>query len=96
MLSLFFHYQYNKTLKQRIDNHLKSIAENQRNTVDLFLKERVANLRNTFRAIVVPGASTQEDLALTLSKLRRESETFVDLGLFGPDGADRGAPATDL
>ena len=86
VLSIFFHYQYHATLRQGIDNHLKSIAENQRNTVDLFLKERVANLRSAFRPVSLSLNATAEEIEKTLSKLRRESDTFVDLGFFQPDG----------
>jgi len=86
ILAAFFHYQYTDTIKQGIDNHLKSIAENQRNTVDLFLKERVSNLRNVAGegSCDIPPSAGQMDRIL--SALRSESPTFVDVGLFSPDG----------
>ena len=40
IMSAYFHFEYNATLREGIDNHLKSVAENQRNTID-----RVANGR---------------------------------------------------
>lgn len=86
LLAVVFHLQYGATLREGIDNHLKSIAENQRNTVDLYLRERVANLRSAFRAgasTAVPGAL---DLKQLLYDLRLESPAFVDVGLFAPDG----------
>jgi two-component system NtrC family sensor kinase len=85
-LSVYFHYQYNQSLQQGIDNHLRSLAENQRNTVDLFLKERVANVRNVLQSSSwsTPGAAQRLDEALI--ELQRDSETFVDLGLFDPAG----------
>jgi two-component system NtrC family sensor kinase len=87
VLSVFFHLQYDKTLKEGIHNHLKSIADNQRNTVDLFLQERVANLRRVSRPgffLGVPPATT--DMEAILRSLQAESTTFVDVGLFSPDG----------
>ena len=51
LLSAYFLYQYNETLREGIDTHLKSIAENQRNTVDLYLQERTANLQGMLRSI---------------------------------------------
>jgi two-component system NtrC family sensor kinase len=86
LLSGYFYFHYHRTLAQGIDNHLCSIAENQRNTVDLFLQERVANIRNLFRPEVLGTGSSKEKMAERLAFLRRESPTFVDLGLFHPNG----------
>lgn len=86
LLAAFFHLQYNATVKEGINNHLKSIAENRRNTVDLFLQERVSNLRNAFRPDALHIPSTQAEMDKSLALLRRESSTFTDLGLFGPKG----------
>ena len=43
-LSLYFHFQFNSTLKETGKLHLASLAESQRNTIDLFLQERVTNI----------------------------------------------------
>ncbi|MCP4606331.1 MAG: histidine kinase [Proteobacteria bacterium] len=86
LLAIFFHFQYNATVKEGINNHLKSIAENRRNTVDLFIQERVSNLRNVFQreSFHIPSSRKEMDDALVI--LRQESPTFVDIGLFSPDG----------
>lgn len=86
LLSAYFHFEYNATLRKGIDNHLRSAAENQRNTVDLFLQERVANVRSAFRSEGLTLPPTQEFMEKLLRELRRESSTFVDLGCFGPQG----------
>lgn len=86
LLAVYFHFQYNTTVKEGINNHLKSIAENRRNTVDLFLQERVSNLKNVFRPESLHIPSSQEEMDKALSILRHESSTFIDIGLFGPDG----------
>jgi two-component system NtrC family sensor kinase len=85
LLAIFFHYQYNATLKQGIDNHLRSLAENQRNTVDLFVQERVVNLRNAFpeRDSCPVGEGAVEAV---LDELGKKSPTFVDVGFFDPEG----------
>ncbi len=84
VLSAFFYYQYDAIRRQGIRAHLRAVAENKRNTVSLFLQERVANLKSAFSFPVVPPA--EPEMALALAKLRRESETFVDVGLFDPGG----------
>jgi two-component system NtrC family sensor kinase len=86
VLSVYFHFQYNATLSKGVETHLRSIAENQRNTVDLFLQERISNLRNAFDAIAPGRALTPDEMENVLAGLRGESATFVDVGLFNPDG----------
>jgi two-component system NtrC family sensor kinase len=86
LLSGYFYFHYHRTLGQGIDNHLRSIAENQRNTVDLFLQERVANIRNLFRPEALWADDLTDKMTQLLASLRRESPTFVDLGLFHPNG----------
>lgn len=88
LLSVYFHYQYTISIREGIHNHLQSIAENQRNTVDLFLQERVANLRNALGSLPLDDPNlTASNLEWILASLRRDSTTFVDVGLFSPEGA---------
>jgi two-component system NtrC family sensor kinase len=89
VLAIVFHTLYSRTAEEGIHNHLKSIADNQRNTVDLFLQERVSNLRSAFRGTELTGAELAGPMQRVLEDLQRESSTFVDLGLFGPDGTLR-------
>jgi two-component system NtrC family sensor kinase len=86
LLAFYFHYEYGVTLRNGIDNHLRSAAENRRNTVDLFLQERVANVRSIFRSEEFTLSPEPGSMDKLLADIRRESSTFVDLGLFGPDG----------
>jgi len=86
LLALYFHYHYTATLRQGIDNQLKSTAENQRNTVDLFLQERVSNLKSIFRTDVMHIPPPGQEMENAFADLKHESSTFVDLGLFDPQG----------
>jgi two-component system NtrC family sensor kinase len=86
LLSAYFHCEYNATMREGVYNHLKSVAEHQRNTVDLFLRERVANLKGAFRPEWLTRPPAPETLQKDLQNLQEESRSFVDLGLFGPDG----------
>ena len=38
ILSLYFHFQFNVNLKESGKQHLTTLAESQRNTIDLFLR----------------------------------------------------------
>ncbi len=91
LISLYFHYQYSSTLETEVHAHLRSVAENQRNTVDLYLSERVANVSTAFRAgvfrVSATGADmTDADMMEVLTELREDNDTFSDVGLFDPDG----------
>ncbi|MBN1652803.1 MAG: GHKL domain-containing protein [Deltaproteobacteria bacterium] len=86
LLSAVFHYQYTITLRQEIETHLKSVAENKRNTVSLFLQERVANVKSAFHFESLPLLFSSKQLGRVLEDMQKESATFVDLGLFSPDG----------
>ena len=86
LLASYFLYQYNETLREGIDTHLKSIAENQRNTVDLYLQERTANLRGTLRSIEQFDPLPAGAMRAKLELLQTDSLAFVDVGLFDREG----------
>jgi two-component system NtrC family sensor kinase len=87
ILALYFHVQYSVTLSDRIHNHLRSLAENQRNTADLFIQERVANVLSAFHPDTLNIPPSLEDMKKLLAELTRASPTFVDVGVFNPDGS---------
>jgi len=86
LLAVYFAYQYRAIANQSRQLHLKAIAENLGNTLDLFLSERRVNLDNLIDdpRFTVPPNSAQ--MASYLEKLQRGSETFVDLGFFDSAG----------
>ena len=86
LLSVYFHFQYQDTLQKGIENHLRSAAENQRNTVELFIQERVANVKSAFRSLQLSDDRSSGAMRVLLAELRNESPTFVDVGLFDSQG----------
>ena len=86
LLSAYFHFQFTLTLTESSKSHLKSIAESQRNTIDLFLQERVVNLNNLFARMNFSTPITDEIMGQSLERLKQNSPTFVDLGLFNEQG----------
>ncbi|MFH2001928.1 MAG: ATP-binding protein [Planctomycetota bacterium] len=90
ILSLYFYFQFNVTLQKSGKLHLTNLAESQRNTIDLFLQERVINIFNLFHAGDFSLSHSKEDMESNLNRLRETSEAFVDVGFLGQEGIQSG------
>jgi len=86
ILSLYFYFQYRSMLRESVHNHLRTVAENHANTMDLFLQERIANLSNLIddpKLHIPPSQPVMSDL---LQKLTRASDAFEDIGFVDSAG----------
>ncbi|MEW6203501.1 MAG: ATP-binding protein [bacterium] len=90
ILSLYFHLQFNYTLKKSGKIHLITLAESQRNTIDLFLQERVVNIFNLLRASDFKLPPAQVDMWRYLQNLREMSDAFIDVGFLDASGVQIG------
>jgi two-component system NtrC family sensor kinase len=79
-LSVYFHFQFNFTLKETAKLNLAVISESQRNTVDLFLQERVVNIFSLFHSQEFSLTPTRQTMENYLQNLRRVSDAFIDVG----------------
>ena len=86
ILSFYFNFQYKALLDESRSLHLKSIAENLSNTLDLFLRERVVNLVNIIDDPKISNPPSTSLMQSYLEKLKRDSDTFVDVGFFDSAG----------
>jgi two-component system, NtrC family, sensor kinase len=86
-LAAFFNLQYWHFTEKNRRAHLNVIAEQQANTLDLFLRERLVNLANLIddQAFTMQCCSKQL-LETSLARLRQASNTFVDLGVVDERG----------
>jgi len=90
LLTVYFHIQSGRLLNESRRIHLRSIAEHQANTLDLFLRERVVNLANLIdnpKLEVPPSAGSMQRYLIDLKK---NSDTFVDIGFFDSSGVQVG------
>ncbi|MBF0430890.1 MAG: ATP-binding protein [Fibrobacteria bacterium] len=83
---LYFQFEYSTILSHRNSLHMKSIAENQAKTLDLFLRERVVNLMNLIDDPKVQCPPSTEMMQNDLQRLNRESSAFIDIGFFDSKG----------
>ncbi len=85
-LSVYFHFQFTFTLKESANLNLVAIAESQRNTVDLFLQERVLNIFSQFQSKEFSFKPALHTMESYLRNLRRVSDAFIDVGFLSEDG----------
>jgi two-component system NtrC family sensor kinase len=90
LLSAYFHFQFHVTLKETGKLNLAAIAESQRNTVDLFLQERLVNIFSLYRSTAFSLTPTQQQMDALLRQLRQASDAFIDVGLITGDGLQIG------
>jgi len=90
LLSAYFHFQFTHTLKESAKLNLAAVAESQKNTIDLYLQERVVNLYNLFHSKEFSLRPTQEHMENSLSSLKHFNDGFVDVGFFDTKGVQIG------
>jgi len=90
IVSVYFHLQFNMTLKNSGKLHLISLAESWTNTIDLFLQERVVNIFNLFHRSRFNVTPSQEDMNAYLQVLIETSDAFVDVGFLDKSGEQIG------
>jgi len=86
LLAVFFHLQYRNLVRSNLRAHLEVIAEHQANTFDLFLRERLVNLRNLIDDPRFGSLDLDRELPGLLRGLQLASPAFLDLGVVGGDG----------
>ena len=90
LLSLYFHFQFTYSLKESAKLNLAAISESQRNTVDLFLQERVVNIFSQFQSEAFTLKPTKQTMENYLYNLRRVSDAFIDVGFLNGHGIQTG------
>jgi two-component system NtrC family sensor kinase len=86
LLTVLFLLQYHWMVDNGRRLHVLSIAENQANTLDLFLRERLANVSNLIGDPQLPLPPSSAYLARVLARLKQDSDSFVDVGFFDSTG----------
>ncbi len=90
LLSAYFHIQFHTTLKEAGKLNLAAIAESQRNTVDLFLQERLVNIFSLFHSSGFDLAPEGLQMEKLLRQLRQASDAFIDVGFLNHKGIQSG------
>ena len=86
LLTFYFHFQSLSLREEGRHNHLQSIAEYQARMLDLFIRERAVNLSNLIDNPNLEIFPSRSILRSYLEDLQRDSDTFVDIGVFNSNG----------
>ena len=86
LLSFYFHFQFAHTLKKSAMLNLAAVAESQKNTIDLYLQERVINLYNLFHSQEFTLTPTPVNMDNFLQSLKQFNDGFIDIGFINPQG----------
>jgi two-component system NtrC family sensor kinase len=89
-LALYFQLQFQYTIKETGRLNLAAIAESQRNTVDLFLQERVFNIQGLFHAKDFSMEPTGSQMQTYLENLQQVSDAVIDVGFLDAHGRQTG------
>ncbi len=90
VLSGYFHIQFSSTLKTSEKLSLSALSESQRNTIDLFLQERVVNLFSLFHYTELNLKPIKQEMEYYLENLRQSSDSFIDVGFINSKGIQTG------
>jgi two-component system NtrC family sensor kinase len=90
IILIYFYFQFNVTLKESGKLHVVTLAESQRNTIDLFLQERVVNIFNLFSSKDFKLSPTPDDMRFYLQNLRGMDDAFIDVGFLDEAGVQAG------
>ncbi len=87
---VFFQFQFVGTLKNAGRLNLEALANSQKNTIDLFLQERVMNIFSLFHDREFQAPPPQDKMERFLTRLRRQNDAFTDVGFLNEDGVQSG------
>ncbi len=90
ILSVYFHAQFASSLKKSAMLNLAAVVENQKNTVDLYLQERVVNLFSLLHSGDFVLQPTPVQMGQYLATLKQFHDGFTDIGLLDAKGVQIG------
>ncbi|GAU09234.1 ATP-binding protein [Desulfoplanes formicivorans] len=86
LLGITIYYQFSKTYTAKITENLATLVTNKARALDLFLDERIAQLRIIAGTQPYAKVSQAEHLEDILRIIRQGSESFIDLGVIDQQG----------
>jgi two-component system NtrC family sensor kinase len=94
----YFQFQFSATLKNTGRLNIEALSNSHKNTLDLFLQERVVTLFSLFHGSEFSLSPSHDKMENCLESLRQASDTFIDVGFINAKGIQTGyaGPFPDL
>jgi two-component system, NtrC family, sensor kinase len=86
----YFQFEFNATLKNTGRLNLEALSNSQKNTIDLFLQERVVNIFSLFHSVDFNLNPSQNKMQNFLQDLRQVNDAFIDVGFLNTKGIQTG------
>ncbi|MCD4719617.1 MAG: response regulator [Desulfobacula sp.] len=86
----YFQIQFSSTLKDTGRLNLEALSNSKKNTIDLFLQERVVNIFSLFHSVDFSLNPSQNKMHHYLQDLRQVNDAFIDVGFLNPKGIQTG------
>ena len=86
VLGYVIHDQFSRSYEEKLTSNLMLIVNNKRDTIDMFLTERVVQLQNLANTHTLAQMTDQAYLNSLFDIIHNTSRSFIDLGVIGPDG----------
>lgn len=80
------YYHYSATVKEKIRNELRNVAENRKSAIDLFLEDRSISLNVLAYTHSFDYLKDGKNLSEVFRLLKKIDNAFVDLGVIDSDG----------
>ncbi len=86
VLGFTIYYQFSVSYTAKIMDSLRTLVDNRRNAIDLFLDERVAQLTTLANTQSYQQLSDGDYLDRVFTLMQSRSKSFIDLGIIDQDG----------
>lgn len=85
-LGLFFYHQFARTYDEKITRSLEAVVESKRRALDLFLEERVSQIRSLAYTHSFEELSEPARLSSIFGVIQANARSFVDIGVINEEG----------
>ena len=90
ILTSYFNYKFNQSMRESSKLQLFAVAESQKNTIDLFMQKKIVNVFNLFHKEDFSLRPSQAKMESYLISLIQSDDAFVDVGLINANGVQTG------
>jgi two-component system NtrC family sensor kinase len=86
-LGATIYYQFSTSYRDKILESMKTLAENERSTMELFFNERIAQLTTVINTQSLEQLKDEAYLNRVFNTMQIRSKSFIDLGVISEDGS---------